>query len=150
MSHYTVRTRTNYFSVTDEKKFRAIISSCDATDEIEIFDERQADGSIKYGFLCAGRINGLPDTENATDEDGEPNDDIDCNYDAFCEALQEILPENDAIFITEVGFEGMRCLVGDCSIITRDAYKVITLKNKAMETARKMLNNPEYETKMDY
>jgi len=153
MANYYCKIRTNYFSVTDEEKFKKVIASCRASDAIEIFDEKQKDGSIKYGFFCDGSIHGLPDTEDEaleSEDKYDSDEDYDYNYDAFCEALQEILPDNDAILITEVGNEKMRYLVGDCTIITRNYIKVITLRDEAMNLARKMLGNPEYITKMEY
>ena len=152
MADYIGRLRTNYFSVTDAEKFKKIMAQCKAQDTIEVFDEKQEDGSVKYGFLCDGSIHGLPDTDNepGENEDECDEEDYDYNYDAFCEALQEILPDDDAIFITEVGYEKMRYLVGECTIITSSGFKVMTLKNEARSLARIMLNNPEYTTKMEY
>ena len=153
MADYYCKIRTNYFSVTDEEKFKKIIASCRAADTIEIFDEKQKDGSVKYGFFCDGSIHGLPDTEDETlesEDEYDSDEDYDYNYDAFCEALQAILPDNDAILITEIGNEKMRYLVGDCTIITRKDIKVITLRDEAMTLARKMLKNPNYKTKTEY
>ena len=113
MADYYGKTRTNYFSVTDDEKFKQIISSCKAPDEIEVFEEKQEDGSIKYGFLCDGSIYGLPDRDGDSTEDCDDNEDVDYNYDTFCEALQQILPDGEAIIITEVGYEKMRYLVGE-------------------------------------
>ena len=153
MANYYCKIRTNYFSVTDEEKFKKVIASCRASDTIEIFDEKQKDGSVKYGFFCDGSIHGLPDTESdALEDEDEYDEDEDCdyNYDAFCEALQGILPNNDAIFITEIGNEKMRYLVGDCTIITRSDIKVITLRDEAMKLGREMLDISDYTTKMEY
>jgi len=152
MADYIGRLRTNHFSVTDAEKFKTIMASCGATDIIEVFDEKQDDGSVKYGFLCDGRILGLPNTD---DEQGELENECDAgdceyNYDVFCEALQAVLPDDDAIFITEIGYIKMRCLVGNCTIITHGEFKYIDVKDEALEYARKMLNNPEYTTEMDY
>lgn len=144
MSNYITKTRTNYFSVTDEEKFKQIISSCKASDSIEVFDEKQENGSVKYGFYCYGSIQGFTDRNES-----EESDDMDCNYnyDAFCKALQQIIPDGEAIIITEIGFENMRYLTGESSIITRNYYKCITLQHEAVKIAGKMLNNPDFTTK---
>jgi len=92
MANYYCKTRTNYFSVTDLEKFKQIIESRGATDEIKIFDGKQEDGSIKYGFYCEGNIHGLHDRN-----DDDNIEDCDCNYGVFCEALQKILPDDDVI-----------------------------------------------------
>ena len=153
MANYSCKTRTNYFSVTDEVKFRKIMASCWGSDEVIVFDENQDDGSAKYGFLCSGSIYGLADCDKSCDTCNPSvceDEDIEHNYDAFCEALQDILPEGEAIVITESGSEAMRYLVGDCMVITRSGYKGICVKREAVKVAAAMLNNPGFTTKMDY
>jgi hypothetical protein len=169
MADYYGKTRTNYFSVTDEEKFRKIMETCKGSGDIEIFDEKQADGSVKFGFYCEGSIHGIASPEDEgeahydekifdfsdIDEEFRGYDedydvDIDYNYDAFCEALQQILPDNEAIIITETGYEAMRYLTGDCTIITRSGFECIDIKRIALGIARDLLKNPEFTTKMDY
>ena len=150
MADYYGKTRTNYFSVTDEEKFRKIMALCVATDDIKIEDENQNDGSVKYVFYCEGVIQGLPDIE---DDDGNAenyDDDIDYNYDAFCKALQQILPDDDAIIITEVGSEKMRYLTGICTIITNKEFRCLDIAKKAVNLARVLLKNSDYTTEMYY
>ena len=151
MANYYCKTRTNYFSVTDLEKFKQIIASCIGEEEIVIIDEEQEDGSIKYGFYCEGSVEGLPEKEDGTDNTEDFDEyDYDYNYDAFCEALQQILPDNDVIIITEVGSEKMRYLTGLCSVITRNEYKCINITDEAVKLARILLNNPAFTTQMDY
>jgi len=150
MSDYTGKTRTNYFSVTDVEKFKHVISSCRASDEIIIFDEKQEDGSLKYGFYCFGEIHGLPDKSCADAEDEDDDVDYDYDYDAFCQALQGVLPNDEAIFITEAGFNNIRYLIGNCTIITKNGFECISIKREALKIARAMMSNPEFDTKMDY
>ena len=158
MADYYSKTRTNYFSVTDEEKFRQIINKCSASDDIVVFDDVQSDGSVKFGFLCHGNIQGLPEI---TDEDGSvsteipddeeyDDDDFEYSHDAFCEALQRILPEGEAIIITEVGYEAMRYLAGSCSVITNSDYRYVDLSDEAIKLTRNMLNNQGFTTKMYY
>ena len=153
MADYYGKTRTNYFSVTDAEKFKEIMASCRATNEIEIFDEKQNDGSINYMFCSEGIIQGLADGENNGDTDNEDDyddEDMDYNYDAFCESLQKILPDNDAIIITEVGSERKRYLIGSSTVITSKDFKCIDINREAVKLAAAMLNNPEYATKNYY
>ena len=145
MANYYCKTRTNYFSVTDLEKFKQIIESCGATDAIKIFDGKQEDGSIKYGFYCEGNIHGLPDRD-----DDDNIEDCDYNYDVFCEALQKILPDDDVIIITETGSLKMCYLTGYCFVITRNEYKCINLTDEAVKLARTLLKNPAFTTEMDY
>jgi len=150
MADYYGKTRTNYFSVTDLEKFKQIIESCGATDEIKIFDGKQEDGSIKYGFYCEGNIHGLPDRDDDDNTEDFDDDDCDYNYGSFCEALQQILPEGDVIIITETGSLKMCYLTGYCYVITRNEYKCINLTDEAIKLARILLKNPVFTTEMDY
>ena len=149
MANYYCKTRTNYFSVTDVEKFKEIINSCGGSDTVEIMEDDQSDGSVKYGFYCEGSIDGLPEREN-DDGSSEDSDDVDYNFDAFCEALQKILPDGDAIIITEVGSEKMRYLTAYSIIITSSEVKSIDLGREAAKLAAGMLQNPEFTTKMEY
>lgn len=153
MSNYIASIRTNYFSVTDPEKFKAIIASCRAEYDITIIDDKQADGSIKFGFYCYGSIQGLPDKEGSSlDEIIGAEDDYDCesSIDLFFDALQDILPDGEAIIITEVGYEKMRYLVGYCTVITRNDVQGVDVQDKALELARNILQNNDFTTKMDY
>jgi len=146
MADYYGKTRTNYFSVTNEEKFREIIALCGATDEIKIDDEKQNDGSVKYMFYCEGVIQGLPDSES----DNDAGDDFDYSHEAFCKALQEILPDDDAVIITEVGSEKMRYLIGSCTVITSKDIKWIDISREAVKLAATMLDNPDFTTENEY
>jgi hypothetical protein len=140
MANYYATIRTNYFSVTDEEKFRRIIGSCSAEDDILIFDSE--DGTGKVGFACMGSIYGIPPTED--------EDDTESDLDAFYDALQAIIAEDDAIIITEVGYEKLRCLIGHCTVITWNEIQYIDVRNKAVELAGTLLNNKSFSTRMDY
>lgn len=87
----------------------------------------------------------------APKEDCE-SEDCDDNYntDDVYKALQEIVAPGDAIIITEVGYEKLRYLVGDAVVITRDAIEYINLRSAAMEAACTLLNNPQFDTQMEY
>ena len=140
MADYYGKTRTNYFSVTDEAKFRQIIASCGATDELVLHEEKLDDGNIQYMFYCEGSILGLPDKD----------DDADYDYDAFCIALQQVLPDGDAILITTIGWEKIRYFVANCDVVTNREFKSIDLQREAVKLAGVLLGNPDYATRMDY
>ena len=152
MADYHAKIRTNCFAVTDEMKFRNIISSCSANDEIIIFDEKQDDGSKKYGFYCFGSIYGLPETEDndtaVNSEESSEYEDCDYSYDLFTQALQEIIPDDEAVIIIEIGNEKMRYLVGRCTVITRNDVKYGDIVSVAEKLAQEMLGNSSYETEM--
>jgi hypothetical protein len=153
MANYIGKTRTNYFSVTSEEKFRKIMASCWGTNEVIVFDEKQEDDSIKFGFLCNGSIEGFPLCDDGCDSCNPSNcrnHDADYSFDDFCKALQEILPKNEAIIITEVGSEAMRYLLGNCTVITHDACRCINIKHEAIKLAASMMDSCEFTTQMDF
>jgi len=142
MAKYVGFTRTNYFSVTDVYMFRQVIdnSYCSSGD-IDIFEE-SVNGSVKYAFGCYGSICGTRELLDDNDDEGD--------YDVFITELQSIIPDGEAIIITEVGYENLRCLTGHSHVITKSNDAFVNLGNKALEEARVLLNNPDYDTKMEY
>lgn len=142
MANYYATIRTNYFTVKDENKFREAINSCSAEDELHIFEVKRPDGNKLFGFGCYGSIYGIPPRE---DEDDDEN-----HLGAFYDALQEVLPEDDAIIITEVGNEKLRYLIGCCTIITHNEIQFVDVWDKAIDLARTMLKNDAFQTQMDY
>jgi len=137
MANYISFIRTNYFTVNNESKFHEIISSCFAEDKIMIFKSED-----KFGFGCRGSIYGISRDEN--DDCTEPD------ADGFHAALQEIIPEDDAIIITEIGYEKLRYFVASSIIITKTQIRSVDLRDKALDIAREMLANQSFSTQMDY
>ena len=140
MANYNAVVRTNYFTITDESRFREIMASCVGTeDNIEIFEPEVCSG--KFGFGCYGTISGIP-----TDPEDPETTDIDVFYDA----LQSVLADGDAIIITEIGYEKLRYLIGVCIVITKRGIQCIDLCREAVERAREMLGDNGFTTQMDY
>lgn len=147
MSNYCGKTRTNYFSVTDENALRDIVSrACGSEDTVELYMEQAINGEKKFMFLCESDILGFPET----DENGEVYEDCDYSFDDFTAALQKILPENEAIIITEVGSEKMRYLLGSVTVITRNEIRYEDLRNIGISIAKSLLNNESWETENEY
>lgn len=147
MSNYYGKVRTNYFSVTDENALRDIISRVRGSeDTVELYMEQESNGEKKFMFLCGSDILGFPET----DENGEVYEDCDYSFDDFTAALQKILPENEAIIITEVGSEKMRYLSGYVTVITRNEIRHENLHNIGIRIARRLLNNENWDTKNEY
>jgi len=140
MANYNAKYLTNYFAVTDEMKFKSLISSCQAEAEVEVFEEKQPDGNVKFGFGCLGIIHGAT-------EDG---DDCADNINSLYGPLQELLPPDEAIVITEIGNEKLNYFVACCTVITRNDIQCIDARNEAVKLAGTMLNNPDFTTKTDY
>ena len=104
MANYYGFTRTNYFAVKDEEKFRQVVASCQASEENPKVWEEAVDGQTLFAFGCYGSLSGLP----CGDEE-----DYECDLGAFHSALQQVVADGHAIIITEVGYEKLRYLVGE-------------------------------------
>jgi len=139
MADYLSKFLSNYFSVTDTGKFETLIQSCQAESVIETFQHTEPDGSIKYGFGSTGTIHGIP-------PEGEECGEL---Y-AFYGELQKLIPPDDAVIVIEIGNEKLNYFTACCTVITQAEIKSGDLDTLALELARKMLNNPEFETQIDY
>ena len=133
MANYEATVRTNYFSVKNPTALKELIDSIEAEDTVSLFTHELPDGSMQYGFGCYGSLFGIQDS-----------------LDAFYEALQELVCENDAILIFEVGYEKLRYVVGCCTVITSTKMQHIDIQQQALELAAKLLNRPNYNTRLDY
>lgn len=144
MANYYPITRTNYFHVKDEQKFRDLMNKivvCDG--DLKVWDGvTDETGGKTFGFGGYCSIDGYsegPDYWNA-----------DADYEEFITRLSECVAEDDAVIIFEVGFEKLRYLAGFAVVVTSTDYKIIDLRDEACEEAAKMLNNPEWTTRCDY
>ena len=133
MANYEATVRTNYFSVKDPIALKELIDSVDAEDTVSLFTHELPDGSMQYGFGCYGSLFGIQG-----------------NIDTFYEALQKLVCENDAILIFEVGYEKLRYVVGCCTVITSTDMQCVDIRQQAVALAAKLLNSPNYNTRLDY
>lgn len=144
MANYYGNTRTNYFRVTDEEKFKNILSKCNVSDdELETW-ERNVDGNKYFAFGGYGSLICYKDSE-AEDDDLEL-DDIEIIY----EKLSTVVHPEDAIIITEIGNEKLRYLIGASVIITCNAVEYIDIHDESIKAARKLLNNNRYNSIISY
>ncbi len=141
MANYMAVSRTNYFQVTDEKKYEALFGNLASEDNIHDFSFTK-DGKTYHGFGSYGGI------EFCTDPDGEDSDIV--GIEAFAEKLKEILPENEAFIYQEIGNEKLRYIVAYSVIATREEVKFVNLDNETITCARKLLNNPKWNTTLSY
>lgn len=140
MANYYGATRTNYFKVTDMEKFKEILQNTYITeDENLTFIE---DGDGKVGFYCQGSIVGMYKIDDNGDEEAD--------FDLFLSKLQEILVEDDAILITEIGREKMCYFVGNTLVITKNKIDSVDLGRNSIELAKEILGNPDWDTKNAY
>lgn len=135
MANYDEMTRSNYFRIKSEEKFREICKNLQGEVDFKITEK---DG-VKYGF-----IGGMDSIQYFDEEDGENN------VDWFFDQLKEVVADDDAILITIIGNEKLLYLTGYCIIITSKEVRCIDIEKESMKTAKEMLNNPEWETQNSY
>ena len=144
MANYYPITRTNYFHVKDEQKFRDLMNKivvCDG--DLEVWDNvTDENGGKTFGFGGYCSIDGYSE---------DPDDwGADADYEEFITRLSECVAEDDAVIIFEVGFEKLRYLAGFAVVVTSTDYKIIDIRDEACEEAAKMLKNPNWTTRCDY
>lgn len=147
MANYNCSIRTNYFHVKDAEKFREFMNHVlGSEDNIDLWEKTDNSGCPVFGFGCYGSILGYVE---GTDEDDEDFD-ADIAYDAFIDGLSNHVADDDAIIIFEAGNEKLRYVVGSALVITRFNTKYLDVQKMAVETAAKLLKNPEFDTQCEY
>lgn len=139
MTEYKALTRTNYFRVTDAAAFADCLKNCRTYNNHPVIPMQYMDHGIPYySFCCEDHILGLI-----------PNGGLDPSVEFFWKVLQQILPGDDAIIITEIGHERMDYLNGSVVVITKAGIEIRDLYETGKNTARRLLNNQDWETQSD-
>lgn len=138
MANYYGACRSNYFAVKSEAALRKLISHCVAEDHINIFERNTPDGKL-FGFGCYAGIPAL-----RLEEDDEPD------QKAFFRILKRIVADGHAIIIAEAGHEKLRYVVGDAVVITGKGIRYMSITHQALNVARVLLKNPNYDPTMWY
>ena len=131
MSNYIGRHRTNYFRVEDEAQFRAFMAPYTKEHEIEIWDKEDIEGNKRFAF--GGHV------DPPIHEDDE-----------FVPGLQACLAQDDAVIITEIGYEKLNYLVASAFIVTKDKMEDVDLWREAVDKAMGMLVDDGWETQTEY
>ena len=144
MANYTCAVRTNYFHVKDEEAFRAFAEKlyCNEGD-IEVWEDKDKSGKTVFGFGCCNTFCGIHSDSASTDN---PDD----AYDSFVCEIQKLIAEDDAVIIFEIGREKLNYLNGLATVITTKEHKYLDISDFAVEEARKILGNKEWETNSNY
>ena len=121
MANYKERTRTNYFHVTDEKRYQELFGRLKG-EEDKVLDFTKTD---EYGRLFHGSEATAPliITQNLTcanckyaEECGKTEDcKEECeaaDFDEFVSEMQKILPEDETMIVITSGYEKLRSLLG--------------------------------------
>lgn len=147
MANYEGFVRTNYFRVKDEEQFRELMSKVVGEyEEPEVWTREGKNGETFFAFGCYGEICGL----RTNPEDENYDEDYDESFDAFIDGLQNCVAEDDAIIIYESGHEKLRYLIGSATIITSTQTKYCDIRTYALDNARKLLKNENFDTVSDY
>lgn len=144
MANYYGNTRTNYFHVKNEEKFRELMKHVISWDgDIEIWDDRQDENGVPvFAFGGYATIGGYQEDIDDTDDDPD--------YDEFINRLSECVAEDDAVIIFEVGNEKLRYFTAYAVIVTSTGAETIDLTNEAMEKGCELLKNPDWKTRCEY
>lgn len=142
MANYECAVRTNYFHVKDEIAFKELMGKVVCSEDgLDIFERKDEKGMTMYGFGCYSSIMGI-------DTEGEDKDEY--SYDKFIDELQKNVEPSDAIIIFEAGHEKLRSIGLYADIITSEGYNMLNLEHMAVESAKNMLKNPDWETRYTY
>lgn len=136
MANYIGVCRTNYFRVTDEKRYEELFNRLCAEDTIHDFT-KEKDGVLYHGFGCYDSIDYL-------DEETK-----EYYFDVFLEELQKILPDDEAFILMESGHEKLRYVTGYVVVCTSKEIKSMSSSTWAIIEARKMLGK-DFDTELDY
>ena len=139
MSEYGAACRTNWFRVTDPERLRRIIARAETLqgNPIMLWKSKDKQQRDVYAFGCYGTIDVY---EYDTD------DDDDYEYSSFIADLSEILPDDEAIVISEIENEKLQYLVAYTIVVTKYEIRTVDLFNTSVQEAEEMLCDTKYAT----
>jgi hypothetical protein len=127
MANYMCYSRTNSFKVTDSDKFKELIGRIACEDDVKVWPG--LDGTFSLGAY--GNITSYYD------------EDKDRYFDIFDE-LQKLLPDGEAAIFFEVGYEKLRYLVGQVSVVTNKAVRFSNIEQEAFNILKELgIKEPE-------
>lgn len=133
MANASSALRTNYFHVDDAGEFLAFMQTVVSDgDAIEIWEKKDSEGEKVFAFGTHGCIVGITDDpENAGGE----------AFDAFIAGLQDYVSFGDAIIIMEAGFEKLKGVYGQATVVTCTDTEYIDLQGAASDKALDMIHD---------
>ena len=138
MANYMATARTNYFRVTDEKRYAELFKGLCSEGEVYDFTEEK-DGVIYHGFGSYDSITWVDDDDECWDYD----------LDGFLTELQKILPDDEAFIYFESGHEKLRYITGFSIIVTSREIVSNNIETWAIRKAKELLGN-DFITQIDY
>ncbi len=146
MANYECVTRSNNFRVKDPEAFRKFMSRVYGSNKVNLWEQKDKEDRLVFGFGLFGGIGGYASEETADDDDLEEYTD----YDVFLDGLQKHIAADDAIIIVEGGNESLRYIIGSAVVVTRNAIEYFDVTNLATRRAAELLENPQWTTKCNY
>lgn len=146
MANYECVTRSNYFRVKDPEAFRKFMSRVYGSNKVNLWEQKDKEDRLVFGFGLFGGIGGYASEETADDDDLEEYTD----YDLFLDGLQQHVAADDAVIIVEGGNETLRYIIGSAVVVTRNAIEYFDVTNLATKRAAELLKNPQWTTKCNY
>lgn len=146
MANYECVTRSNYFRVKDPEAFRRFMSRVYGSNKVNLWEQKDKEDRLVFGFGLFGGIGGYASEETADDDDLEEYTD----YDLFLDGLQQHVAADDAVIIVEGGNETLRYIIGSAVVVTRNAIEYFDVTNLATKRAAELLENPQWTTKCNY
>ena len=142
MANYYSCSRTNYFRVTDEEKYKRLFANLvGGEDDVHDFS-KEKDGVTYHAFGAYGSI----DYAVPFGDEG----DYDYDFDIFLKELQAILPEKEAFIYMESGHEKLRYITGLSIIVTKDKIESVNICTDALNRAKEMLGDAEFSSDLCY
>lgn len=132
MANYICTSRTSYFRVKDEEEFRKVVRYILA--EVDIWEQVGEDGIKRFAL---GGYENMTIFECTSDDDPE-------FYKKFgsitetVDALQLCVPEDEVIFIFEVGHEKLRYVCGFVTMVTASDIQYMNLHQWAIEQCERL------------
>ena len=124
MADYEATTRSNYFHVTDEKKFHQIFEQIKKKNfGIELFTG--SDHTLGLGCYS--------------------DDDMDDIFE-----LQDLIPDDDCIIVMASGHENLRYVGGIGYVITKERIESLSIMSWVQQKAKELMQDPDYTTQIDY
>lgn len=147
MADVITKIRTNYFSVTDPEKLRALIKTVKTDGKAVTLVEKNGE----FMFYCPADIMGTLTDRAKRQLEYDPdwaddNPDEAYSMDAFLAALKDLIAPGDACIVKSVGYEAMRSLFADAYIVTDKRVGYVGLDDVLRQKTRSMLENPSWET----
>lgn len=136
---------SDWLSEIDPKKPVALFIKDDGN-WVRVEDEKDALYNREdTAYMAVSEVIELPDSyELHLVEEEDPD------FTDFLYGLQKLLPDGEAMIFMESGEEKLRYVTGYATVVTNKGIEYLSLTDLALKTAREMLGDPDFDTRMEY